>query len=142
MSPHLPDSTLHSNAALLGISSPNSIATLVIPRSPTPHKFPTSASIIKPNPLCPPVSAPDHFIYWISLHGLQLIQEQSHYLPPALIVCRHLVLANAIQPLSPSSYSAGLVRFIRFCDEYDIPEHLHMPALEALLSIFITTQGA
>ena len=69
------------------------------------------------------------------------MQDQSHYLPPAFIVCRHLILANAIQPSSHSSYSAGLVRFIRFCDEYDIPKNLCMPASEALLSIFITTQG-
>ena len=142
MSPHLPDSTLCPNAAFLGISSPVSIAALVIPPSPTPRKYPTSASIMKPNPLRPLVSAPNHFIHWISLHGLPLFQDQSHYLPPALIVHRPLVLANAIQPSSLSSYSAGLVRFTRFCDEYDIPENLHMPATEALLSIFITMQGA
>ena len=41
-----------------------------------------------------------------------------------------------------SNYQAGVLRFTQFCDIFNIPEDLQMPAPEWLLLIFITTQGA
>ena len=51
-------------------------------------------------------------------------------------------MARCMLPVTLKNYAAGLSRFNKFCDDFNIPESEHMPASECLLSTFITTHGA
>src|SRR5882724_10117716 len=50
----------------------------------------------------------------------------------------HILISKSVTPLTLSNYASGLLRFTKFCDDYKIPESFHMPASEALLTMFIT----
>ena len=60
-------------------------------------------------------------------------------LPPELITRERVVLVKVVKPKTLSNYGAGLMRFMQFCDGFNIPEDMHMPSPEWLLSIFIMT---
>jgi len=45
-----------------------------------------------------------------------------------------LTMANCILPSTLANYSAGLIGFMRFCDDFNVPESDQMPASETLLS--------
>ena len=49
----------------------------------------------------------------------------------------HCVLLDTLK-----NYAAGLSCFIKFCDNFAIPEIKCMPASEVLLSTFVSTHGA
>ena len=51
------------------------------------------------------------------------------------------MLVKAVAPKTLSNYGAGLLRFTHFCESFKLAEDLCMPALEWLLSVFITTMG-
>ena len=57
------DAQFHANNALLGISSPNRIATLQLPIAKCPHFSSTPALRITPSTLWPAICAADHFIH-------------------------------------------------------------------------------
>jgi len=64
----------------------------------------------------------------------------SALMPPVLIAREHVILVRVVKPKMLSNYGAGL-RFTQFCDTFNIPKELHMPAPEWLLSVFTTTKG-
>jgi len=53
----------------------------------------------------------------------------------------HVLISKSITPLTLSNYASGLLRFSKFCDNYNIPELFRMPTSEALLTMFITCHG-
>ena len=67
--------------------------------------------------------------------------EQCAHLPPNVITHEQLLITHAVAPKTLSNYGAGL-RFHCFCDDMHIPEELHMPSLEWLLSAFLMLRGA
>jgi len=95
-----------------------------------------------PSTLCPHVSAPQHFLHWMTPFGLAKLSELNTHLSPLVIAQQRVVLVRAIKLKTLGNYSAGLLRFTQFCDNMGIPEDLHMPAPEWLLSHVITTKGA
>jgi len=74
--------------------------------------------------------------------GLEWLSILSHHLPHELLASEQVVLVKAVKPKTLSNYGAGLMRFMQFCDNFNVPEDLCMPAPEWLLSTFITTRGA
>jgi len=65
-----------------------------------------------------------------------------NFFPPYLITMSQVLLSKSVASSTLSNYAAGLINFMRFCDNYAIPEALHMPASESLLTMFITCHGA
>ena len=45
---------------------------------------------------------------------------------------------RALTPNTSNSYSTGILRFMEFCDKYNIPKNSHMPASNILLAAFIS----
>jgi len=84
------------------------------------------------------VSAADQFFHWITPYGLDNLHCISQFLPH-IIAREHVVLIWAVSPKTLGNYDAGLLRFTQFCDQFNIPEDLRMPAPEWILSHFITT---
>ena len=75
-------------------------------------------------------------------YGIARLDHLSCQFPLDIIIHRHLCLANCILCLTLSKYAAGLLHFMKFCDDYAVPESDRMPASESLLSHFIATCGA
>ena len=94
------------------------------------------------NPLCPAILSVDHFTHWLTPYGITKLDDMAHSFPIQSIIHHRLLIANCVLPSTLSSYSAGLIRFTRFCDNHNVPEEDHMPTMEFLLSIFITIHGA
>jgi len=93
-------------------------------------------------PLRPHVSAPVHFLHWLSPFSLKWLNDVCHLLPPHLLARDQVVMACAVNIKILTNYGVGLLRFMQFCDAINVPEYLQMPSPEWLLSIFITTCGA
>ena len=94
------------------------------------------------NPLRPHVLAPDRFTSWLTPYGIAKMNSESALFPPEIIIRRHLVMARCVLPVTLKNYAAGLSRFTKFCDDFNIPEDERMPAFKCLLSTFVTTHGA
>ena len=97
---------------------------------------------IQPNALRPHVAAADRSLLWMTPFGIRDMDFRSKLLPMHIITQERLVVTRSISPRALVNYSAGLLRFTRFCDDLDIAEDLRMPAPEWLLSAFVTTCGA
>jgi len=97
---------------------------------------------IIPSPLRPLVPASQCFTNWLTPYGIAHLDKLSLQYPLEIIIRHHLCLANSVQSSTLSNYSAGLLRFTKFCNNYNIPELECMPALESLLSLFISALGA
>src|SRR5882724_12700768 len=65
----------------------------------------------------------------------------SALMPPVLIAREHVILVRVVKSKTPSNYGASLLRFTQICDAFNIPEELHMPIREWLLSMFIMPKG-
>jgi len=87
------------------------------------------------------MSATDCCLHWLTPFGLSQMHLVSALMPPVLIAREHVILVRVVKPKMLSNYGAGL-RFTQFCDTFNIPKELNMPAPEWLLSMFITTKGA
>ena len=61
--------------------------------------------------------------------------------PPHLIIMSQVVLSKSVALSTLSNYLASLIRFMRFFDDYAIPESFCMPVSEPILTMFITCQG-
>ncbi|KAF8587815.1 DNA breaking-rejoining enzyme [Ramaria rubella] len=70
------------------------------------------------------------------------MEEATHKFPHHIVTHRRIILTRAVKPSTLVNYSAGLICFTKFCDDYCVPEEQRMPASKDLLSLFITTQGA
>jgi len=97
---------------------------------------------IIPNPLNPTILSPDCFTHWLMPYGIAKLDDMAHSFPVHSIVHHRLLTANFILPSTPSSYSVGLIRLTKFCDNHNVPGEEHMPTLEFILSMFITVCGA
>ena len=96
---------------------------------------------VSPNPLCPHVVVADHLTRWLMLFGVSHMDALMLFFPPQLIAIPHILLSRSLALSTLTNYSSGLTHFSHFCDDYHIPEALHMPASEALLTMFITCHG-
>jgi len=67
--------------------------------------------------------------------------ELSHF-PPEIINHKCLVMACCVLPNTLKNYAAGLSHFMKFCDDFTIPEIECIPTSKLLLSTFITSHGA
>ena len=57
----------------------------------------------------------------------------------AQTIIRHfLTMANCVLPSMLSNYASSLICFIKFCNNFNMPEPDCMPALETILSMFIS----
>jgi len=95
-----------------------------------------------PSSLRPHVLAADRFLTWMTPYGIANLEEQSSTFPPHVLIRQRMIMTHAVVPSTLTNYAAGLIRFTKFCDDFDIPENERMPASENLLSTFITTRGA
>jgi len=95
-----------------------------------------------PSPLRPHVLAGDRFLTWMTPHGLNNMDEQLETFSPGIIACRRIIMSHAVLPKTLGNYAAGLIWFIKFCDDLHISEQNRMPASELLLATFVTTRGA
>src|SRR5882724_13455415 len=106
-----------------------------------PHAYRAPYQALAPNPLHPYVLAPDHLTHWLTPFGVSHMNSLLQFFPHRIIAMSHILLSKTVAPRMLSNYSSGLLRFSRFCDDYSIPEPLHMPASEALLTLLITCCG-
>ena len=95
-----------------------------------------------PSPLRPDISTPDCLVHWLTPFSISYMNDRSACFPPEVIVCEHFVISHAVSNNTLSNYTAGLLHFTNFCDNFNIPENNRMPATKSLLCIFITTHGA
>src|SRR5882724_95151 len=103
--------------------------------------FPQAAQKHKLSPYSPGAgtlqySTAEQFLHWMTPYGLNKLHSLSP-LPPHNIAREHVILVHAVKPKTLSNYGVGLVRFTQFCDTFNIPEPMRMPAPEWLLSHFI-----
>src|SRR5882724_10156667 len=78
----------------------------------------------------------------VQYNGIAKLDEATHLFPVHCIVRCRLLISKCVLPSTLSSYAAGLIRFTKFCDDYNVPEADRMPASEFILSMFITIRGA
>jgi len=96
---------------------------------------------IIPNPLRPHVLASERLTKWLTPYSIAKLDEASRLFPTHAIIRCHLTMANCVLPSTLSNYSAGLIRFTKFCDDFGIPEEVRMPASDTLLSMFILSRA-
>ena len=115
---------------------------IVLPAKRAPRPFPNRLNAITQSPLCPYVAAPDRFVHWLTPFGINSMDCAAENFPPDTIARKRFILMQCVKLETLSNYSAGLLRFMRFCDDFRIPEATRMPAEESLLCLFITSHGA
>jgi len=69
------------------------------------------------------------------------MNSETTLFPLEIIMCKHLIMAHCVLPVTLKNYAAGLSCFTKFCDDFNISEDEHMPASKCLHSTFITTHG-
>ena len=111
--------------------------TIVYPKDGTPK-----ANRVIASPLQLHISVADRFLHWMTPYGLDKLHSLSSLLPPHIIAKKPVILMHSVKPKTLSNYGAGLIHFTQFCNTFNIPEPMRMPAPEWLLSHFITTCGA
>ena len=83
----------------------------------------------------------DHLTRWLTPFGISHMNALSAFFPACLIAIYHILLLKSISLTTLTNYSSGLIRFSCSFNDYHIPEPLHMPALKAPLTMFITFHG-
>ena len=91
-----------------------------------------------PTYLRPPVLAANHLLSWTTPYAQQQWSDLESKLPLDLVNKAYHVVHSSLAPATRSSYGAGLLRFIQFCDSWRIDEQDCMPASAALLTAFIS----
>ncbi|KAF8586659.1 hypothetical protein K439DRAFT_1340540 [Ramaria rubella] len=97
---------------------------------------------ITPSPLHPPVLSQDRFLNWLTPFGIKHMNTESCLLPPHIILQKRFVMCHCIEPNTLKNYTAGLIHFTKFCNDFLVPEPARMPASESLLAAFVSTRGA
>ena len=82
------------------------------------------------------------FLLWMTPFRICDMDFWSKFLPMHIITWEQLFVTWSISSKALRNYSAGLLRFTRFCDDLGIVEDLCMPVPEWLLSAFMTVCGA
>ncbi|KAF8590422.1 hypothetical protein K439DRAFT_1330118 [Ramaria rubella] len=133
----------HVNAASSGEHVPSTVPVLPLPNSRIYHSCPSynPEDHIIPNILHPPVLAHDHFLSWLTSFGLPQMDKAAEHFPPHIVLCKRF-MSHCIEPSLLRNYGAGLIRFTKFCNNFNIPEPDQMSVFEALLCTFISTCSA
>ena len=95
---------------------------IVLPAKRTPHPFPNGLNAIAQSPLRPNVAVPDCFVHWLTPFGINSMNRAAENFPPETIARERFVLTQCVKPETLSNYSAGLLRFMRFCDDFEYPK--------------------
>jgi len=145
----MPRSLAEARAQARASTSSGGVVSFVSPPLPQPEaaqrhpKLPSKLQDrIIPNSLCPSVLAVDCFTHWLTPYGIAKLDEATRLFPIHCMIRRRLLISKCVLPSTLSSYAAGLIRFTKFCDDYNVPEADRMPASEFILSMFITVRGA
>jgi hypothetical protein len=91
---------------------------------------------IIPSVFRPHVFASDRLGLWKTPHGQLYTDSIEQYLPKSVCTLLFNVSLSSLEEKTRSNYGAGLLRFTQFCDAFNIPEELRMPAPEWLLAAF------
>ena len=91
---------------------------IALPAKCPPRPFPNKLNAIAHSPLCPNVAAPDRFVHWLTPFGINSMNRTAENFPPETIARERFVLTQCVKPETLSNYSAGLLRFTRFCDDF------------------------
>lgn len=107
--------------------------------SKPPHCF---QSHIDFSPLRPHVPAHERLTCWQTPYSFTYFNILSKIFPVKLIRKWRSIIEASVDQTTRKNYAAGLLRFNQFCNKYNIPENLRMPASEELLALFIADFGA
>lgn len=102
----------------------------------TKPRIPKRGCRIAPSTLRPHVLASDRIGKWKTPFSSSHSAHVSTYLPPSVCNLVFEVSLASLEEKTRSNYGAGLLRFTQFCDAFNIPEALRMPAPEWLLAAF------
>lgn len=91
---------------------------------------------IIPSNFRPHVFASDRLAAWKTPFVASHSRLVSTHLPPAVNDFLFNIAMSSLEEKTRSNYGAGLLRFTQFCDAFDLPEELRMPAPEWLLAAF------
>ncbi|KAJ3964946.1 hypothetical protein EV361DRAFT_811448 [Lentinula raphanica] len=94
-------------------------------------------SEIAPSSFRPHVRACDRLHAWATPYSTSTRALQSSIYPHKVIEMGEKAMISGLALTSRSTYGAGLLRWVQFCDEFKIPEHLRMPASDQLVIGFI-----
>jgi len=98
------------------------ISLLHTKKSCIPHHPVINQSIWRPH-----IPAMDHFIHWLSPFSLTNMNILVQHLPIEIIAREHLIIVCAVNSKMLSNYSASLLRFAQFYDQFLLTEDLCMP---------------
>ena len=106
---------------------------------PPAHKprKPQADHILTSSPFQPQVMAVDRLFSWRTPYSLSHDESLLAELPLALAQSAKMSITGALATSLRSTYAAGLLRFSKFCDTWQISESACMPASYALLCMFI-----
>ena len=134
----------HAHAAKLGKTAVFMPAPL-LPPSSCNHQ-PCMSHKLRDRPLLSvlhlKVFTADCFLSWLTPYGITQNHSESPTFPHEITARCCFVITQAVKPATLTNYATGLVRFTKFCDDFDVPEIDRMPASKLLLATFITTCGA
>jgi len=74
-------------------------------------------------------------------YGISKMNSESSPFPPKVVICRCLIMACCMLPITLKNYVTGLSQVNKNCDDFNIQEAECMPASE-YISTFVTTHGA
>ena len=92
--------------------------------------------------LHPNVPTHDQITSWLTPFSINHLNSLTTTLLPHLIQGHSLITRSIVPGTAPNNYAASLLCFTQLCDEHHIPESLHMPASEDILTLFVATKGA
>lgn len=97
---------------------------------------PKTGNAIAPSKYRPHVEAVDR-LSWTTPYSIDHRNRIRSELPDELVHAASAAVIGALTKSTRSTYAAGLLRFVQFCDEWGIAESERMPASYALLCAFI-----
>jgi hypothetical protein len=117
-------------------ANPTPTLTIPTPSILAPRKAKEGSNIANSS-LHPNVRAKDRIHAWNTPYSITKRQETLNTYPANIIELAEKAMQGGLADSTKSSYAAGLLRFNQFCNEFNIPEILRMPASEDLITGFI-----
>ncbi|KAG1761605.1 hypothetical protein EDD22DRAFT_953872 [Suillus occidentalis] len=103
----------------------------------TPCK-PRKDTSITPSVHHPHVLASEHVLLWTTPHSFNFQHELEQLFPELDILKMFFVTIQSLDENTHNNYGAGLLHFMQYCNQCNIPETSKMPTSTALLLAFIT----
>jgi len=130
MSRYIAEAHARAHTAVSGGLVPFIPPSLLLPEPSKrcPKLPPKLHDCIKPNQLHPHVLTSNCFTDWLTLYGITNFDAASLLFPTHPLIRCCLIMANSVLPSTLSNYSAGLIHFTKFCDNFNIPKEVCMPA--------------